>query len=70
MPRVPVLVRWVWAVRDLILEQAGDVPGLLQQPLQFHDASVVFPSTLACPADRLSDKPGGLAHFRLADLLG
>jgi len=70
MPRIPVLVRRVWAMRDLILEQAGDVPGLLQQPLQFHDAALIFPSTLACPANRLSDEPGSLAHFRLADFLG
>jgi hypothetical protein len=70
MPRIPVLVRRVWAVRHLILEQARHVPGLLQQPLQFHDAALIFPSTLACPANRLSDEPGSLAHFRLADFLG
>jgi hypothetical protein len=70
MPRVPVLVRRVWAVRYFVLEQARHVSGLLQQSLQFQDASVVFASTLACPVDRLGDEPGSLAHFRLADFPG
>jgi hypothetical protein len=57
-------------MRYFVLEQARHVPGLLQESLQFQDASPVFPSALACPADRLSDEPGSLAHFRLADFLG
>jgi hypothetical protein len=56
MPRVPVLVRWVWAVGYFVLKVAGDIAGLLQQPFKFHDAPLIFPSTLACPANCLSDE--------------
>lgn len=59
-------MRWVWAVGYFVLEQAGDVPGLLKQPLQFDYAAVIFPSTLACPPNRFLDEPGSLAHFTLA----
>jgi hypothetical protein len=60
MPRIAVLVCGVWAVRYFVLKQARDVPGLLQESLQFHNASLVFPSALACPVHRLSDEPGSL----------
>jgi hypothetical protein len=47
-------------VRYFVLQQARDVPGLLQESLKFHDASLVFPSALACPVHRLGDEPGSL----------
>ncbi len=69
MPRIPVLVRRVRAVRDLVLEQAGDVPGLLQQSLKFPYLFHIFPSTAPCKIHRLANEPNSLAHFLVADAI-
>jgi hypothetical protein len=69
MPRVPVLVRWVWAVGYFVLKVAGDVPGLLQQSLKFPYLFHIFPSTPPCKIHRLANEPNSLAHFLVADAI-
>jgi hypothetical protein len=69
MPHVAVLVCGVWAIGDLVLQQAGHVSGLLQQSLEFPYSLNIFPGALACPIDRFTNEPHRLAHFLVADAI-